>query len=89
MAPRGHTGHRHVGLVDTEDIAPCLSIRVSSERQASILVTVSSFYKGTKDRAPGLVFANMSSVMVSGERYKSCVRQYTFFFRLKSTFYRQ
>ena len=55
MAPRGHTGHRHVGLVDTEDMVPCLSIRVSSERQASILVTVSSFYKGTKDGAPGLV----------------------------------
>ena len=89
MAPRGHTGHRHVGLVDTEDIAPCLSIRVSSERQASILVTVSSFYKGTKDRAPGLVFANLSSHIVSGDRYKYCVRQESFFSRLKSTFYRQ
>ena len=89
MAPRGHTGHRHVGLVDTEDMVPCLSIRVSSERQASILVTVSSFHKGTKDRAPVLVFVNLSSHMVSVERYKSCVRQESFFFRLKSTFYRQ
>ena len=89
MAPRGHTGHRHVGLVDTEDMVPCPSIRVSSERQASILVTASSFYKATKDRAPGLVFANLSSHMVSSERYKSCVRQESFFFRLKSTFHRQ
>ena len=88
MAPRGHTGHRHVGLVDTEDMVPCPSIRVSSERQASILVTASSFYKGTKDRALGLVFANLSSHMVSSERYKSCVRQESFFFRLKSTFHR-
>lgn len=88
MAPRGHTGHRHVGLVDTEDMVPCPSIRVSSERQASILVTASSFYKGTKDRAPGLVFANLSSHMMSGERYKSCVRQESFFFRLRSTFHR-
>ena len=78
-----------MGLVDTEDMVPCLSIRVSSERQASILVTVSSFHKGTKDKAPGLVFVNLSSHMVSGERYKSCVRQEYFFIRLKSTFYRQ
>ena len=89
MAPRGHTGHRHVGLVDTDDLVPCLSIRVSSERQASIFVTVSPLYKGTKDRAPGLVFANLSSHMVSGERYKSCVGQESFSFRLKSTFHRQ
>ena len=88
MAPRGHTGHRHVGLVDTEDMVPCPSIRVSSERQASILVTASSFYKGTKDRALGLVFANLSSHMVSGEIYESCVRQESFFFRLRSTFHR-
>ena len=89
MAPRGHTGHRHVGLVDTEDMVPCLSIRVSSERQASISMTVSSFYKGTKDRSPRLFFANFSSHMVSGERYKSCVGQESFSFRLKSTFHRQ
>ena len=67
-----------MGLVDTEDMVPCLSIRVSSERQASILVTVSSFYKGTKDRAPGLVFANMSSHMVSSET-EICVKQESFF----------
>ena len=51
------------------------------------MVTVSSFHKGTKDRAPGLVFANMSSHMVSGENYKPCVGQDSFFFRLKSTFF--